>query len=198
MMKKQEKISLNIPTLLNISRIILTFVVIFMIIIDSRVSYIVVVFVIAALTDWFDGRIARRYNLVNDFGKKADMVADRFLWIGTAAAFIFIYGIRGQLEIIHGVQILLTMIREIISAPSAIVAFFYGRGFPNTRYVAKVTTFLQGFALPSIILSVYYAPWSYLSLPLSVIIGITGMISGFYYISDVQHIEERKRGRNKA
>ena len=99
MMKKQEKISLNIPTLLNISRIILTFVVIFMIIIDSRVSYIVVVFVIAALTDWFDGRIARRYNLVNDFGKKADMVADRFLWIGTAAAFIFIYGIRGQLEI---------------------------------------------------------------------------------------------------
>ena len=195
MMKKKEKISLNAPTLLNISRIILTFVVIYMIIVNSPVVAIVVVFAIAAITDWFDGRIARKYNLVNEFGKKADMVADRFLWVGTAATFIVIYGIRGQLEIIHGFQILLIMMREIISAPSAIVALFSGRGFPNARYVAKATTFLQGFVLPSIILSVHYPLWIYFSLPLSIIVGITGIVSGFYYISDVQNIEEKGRKR---
>ena len=154
--KRFEKKVLNFPTLLNISRIVLTFVVVYMIITNMPIINIVIVFSIAAITDWFDGRIARKYNIVNEFGKKADMVADRFLWIGTALAFIVIFGIRGQLQPIHGFQILLIMIREIISAPSAIVALFSGRGFPNSRYIAKITTFAQGFALPSVMLSVYY------------------------------------------
>ncbi len=196
MKHKREKSVENVitvPTLLNISRIILTFVVVYMIITDSNVIWTVVIFSIAAITDWFDGRIARRYNLVNEFGRKADMAADRFLWIGTALAFVVVFGIRGRLEIIHGVQILLIMLREIISAPSAIVAFFSGRGFPHARYVAKITTFTQGFAIPSLLLSIYYPSWIYLSLPLSIFIGIVGTISGFYYIIDVQNIQERKK-----
>ena len=75
---ENEKI-ITVPTFLNISRIILTFVVIYMIITDTKIVNIVIVFSIAALTDWFDGFIARKYGLVNEFGAKADMLADRFL-----------------------------------------------------------------------------------------------------------------------
>lgn len=190
--KNNEKIRITIPTLLNLSRVILTFVVIYMIINGSDIIHIVIVFSIAAITDYFDGKIARKYNLVSEFGAKADMLADRFLWVGTALAFIIVFGIRKQLEIIDGFQLLLIMIREIITAPSAIVAFFSGRGFPKVRYIAKVNTFAQGFALPALLLSIYYPLWVYVSFPLSVFIAIIGTISGFYYINDVQQIQDKK------
>ena len=189
---ENEKI-ITVPTFLNISRIILTFVVIYMIITDTKIVNIVIVFSIAALTDWFDGFIARKYGLVNEFGAKADMLADRFLWIGTAVTFVAVFGIKGRLEIINGIQVLLIMSREIISAPSAVAAFFEGGLFPHTRYVAKITTFMQGFAIPSLILGVYYPNWIYLSLPLSIFTGISGTISGLYYIRDVNELQKVTR-----
>lgn len=51
------------------------------------------VFVVAILTDIADGRIARKYNLVTDFGKLWDPVADKAL---TGAAFVSL-GILGEL-----------------------------------------------------------------------------------------------------
>ena len=195
--KRKKSNNITIPTILNIARIVLTFVVVYMIITERSITYTVVVFAVAAITDWFDGRIARKYNLVSDFGRKADMLADRFLWIGTAFAFLAVFGIRGQLNIIHGIQLLLIMSREIISAPSAIVAFFSGKGFPHARYVAKITTFTQGFALPALMLSIYYPVWENLAFPLSILLGIVGTASGFYYIADVQRIEDRKTSKKE-
>ena len=115
---------LNIPTFLNVARIVLTFVISYMIVVDSSIVSIVSVFVIAAVTDWLDGYIARKYKMTNEFGRKADMFADRFLWIGTALTLVFVFGIRGRLEAIHGLQILFIMTREIISAPFAMAALF--------------------------------------------------------------------------
>lgn len=48
-------------------------------------SAALVFFVIAAITDWLDGEIARRRNLVSDFGKLMDPLADKVM---VAAAFI--------------------------------------------------------------------------------------------------------------
>ncbi len=193
MKKKVENDKIiTIPTFLNISRIILTFIVIYMIIIDSKIINIVIVFAIAALTDWFDGFIARKYGLVNEFGAKSDMLADRFLWVGTSVALFVVFGLRERLDILHGVQLLLIMIREIITAPSAIAAFFEGGLFPRARYIAKVTTLIQGFAIPALMLSVFYPKWIYLSLPLSVFLGISGTISGLYYMKDVQENRGRR------
>lgn len=205
-MKKENKGTaekiITVPTIITILRIILTFVVIYMIITDAGVISIVIVFSIAAFSDWLDGTIARKFNMTSEFGAKADMLADRFLWMGTALAFLFIWGIRGQLEIIQGVQLLLIMSREIITAPIAIIAFFSKGLFPKVRYQGKVTTFIQGFALPALILSVIYPSWIYLSLPLSMLLGIMGIISAIHYMKDVQKMLEEKnertwRGQNK-
>lgn len=184
---------LNLPTFLNVSRIILTFVISYMIVVDSRIILIVSVFAFAAITDWLDGYFARKFKLTNDFGRKADMFADRFLWIGTSVTLVFVFGIKGRLEAIHGLQILLIMTREIISAPFALAGLFSGSVFPPTRYIAKVTTFVQGFALPSLMLSIFYPIWFYVSLPLSLIIGVAGAISGLHYIHDLEILRERKK-----
>jgi len=174
--KKELSIFRHIPNILTISRIILTFVIVYFIFTRKHIFTIISVFIIAALTDFFDGILARKFSWQSEFGRQADMIADRFLWVGTALAFFASYGIFDNLDWQHGLQLLFIMSREIISAPFAIISFFAGKPIPQARYIAKVTTLLQGFALPALILSTIYPIWGYLSWPLSVVIAVTGFI----------------------
>ncbi len=176
----------NIPTFLNILRIVLTLVIIYMIITNKSIISIVVVFIIAAITDFFDGKIARAYKLVNPFGAKADMLADRILWVSVALCMLIVFGMKGYLKPVHALQLIFIMSREIIAAPSTISYLAFGEKiFPSARYIAKLTTFLQGFAFPCLMLSLFYPIWFYASLPLSMAVLITGTISGFFYIRDL-------------
>jgi len=131
-MKKETKEELSIlrhiPNLLTISRILLTFVVAYLILTQNKLSLIVVVFVIAALTDYFDGVLARKFNWTSEFGRKADIIADRFLWIGTALSFFI--AMRDVLTWKTGLQLAFIMSREIITAPFALVSFFGGKSIP--------------------------------------------------------------------
>ena len=87
---------MNLPNKITISRIALIVVMIIGILVlacipDFRVQpignssvnpvYLVIciIFIIAALTDMLDGKIARKYNLVSDFGKFLDPIADKLL-----------------------------------------------------------------------------------------------------------------------
>lgn len=181
----------NLPTGLNALRIVLTFVVIYMIISEKSIIWTVVVFSIAAITDFLDGKIARKMKLVNPFGAKADMVADRVLWVFVAITMFSFYGSSGKMQGIHIFQLLIMMSREIIAAPLAIASVILGTTvFPDARYIAKITTFLQGFAFPSLMLSLFYPVWIYVSIPLSAIILVTGIISGFLYIKDLRKLNK--------
>ncbi len=68
-------------------RIILTPIFMLTMIIDFPFHYLValILFIVASLTDYFDGHIARSRGLVTDFGKFVDPIADKML---TTAAFI--------------------------------------------------------------------------------------------------------------
>ncbi len=83
---------LNLPNKLTVLRLILVpiFVVIMMVS-DALWATItgLVLFIFASLTDMWDGKIARKNNLVTDFGKFMDPLADKFMVIG--ALFIILY-----------------------------------------------------------------------------------------------------------
>ncbi|MCP4179393.1 MAG: CDP-diacylglycerol--glycerol-3-phosphate 3-phosphatidyltransferase [bacterium] len=77
---------MNLPNKLTVSRIILVFIVLILANVYYKFSqptaYIiqiiaVIITVIAAYTDLLDGQIARKYNMVSDFGKLMDPLADK-------------------------------------------------------------------------------------------------------------------------
>ncbi len=78
-------------------------------------------FALTSLTDMLDGKIARARNLITNFGKFMDPVADKFMVIGTFLALLFrmmnpdIYGVRYQTVfiIIYFVSVLLVIFREL-------------------------------------------------------------------------------------
>jgi len=90
---------MNIANKLTIFRIILTLAIIILllfpfyainidfktylvdgkILVDSKYIIAGIIFIIAALTDFVDGFIARKYNMVTDFGKLMDAIADKVL-----------------------------------------------------------------------------------------------------------------------
>lgn len=78
---------MNTPNKLTVARIIATPVFMAAMLIDMPFKYIVslLLFSAAALTDFIDGRMARRLNIVTNFGKFLDPLADKML---TTAAFL--------------------------------------------------------------------------------------------------------------
>jgi len=78
---------MNLPNKLTLGRIVLAFLFLATLALDFPFSKncALFIFVIAALTDWIDGEIARRYKLETNFGRLMDPLADKIL---TAAAFI--------------------------------------------------------------------------------------------------------------
>ena len=85
--KEQTKEPLNLPNRLTIARVILIpFFMIFLIfpILPEVWTRIVsaAIFILASITDMLDGMIARRFNLVTDFGKFLDPLADKLLVFG--------------------------------------------------------------------------------------------------------------------
>ena len=83
---------MNLPNKLTVLRLILVpiFVVVMMVSSALWASAVgLILFIIASLTDMLDGKIARKYNLVTDFGKFMDPLADKFMVIG--AMFVILY-----------------------------------------------------------------------------------------------------------
>ena len=109
---------LNLPNQITIARLILS-VSVFVLIPLGYFWSALVCFSIAAGTDWLDGYIARKYNLVTKLGRILDPFADKFLICG-----VFIYlaaeptsGIAAWMAVVVvGRELLVTVIRSLLEA----------------------------------------------------------------------------------
>ena len=83
---------MNLPNKLTVLRLCLVPVFVVIMMVSNAVWASVtglLLFIIASLTDMLDGKIARKYNLITDFGKFMDPLADKFMVIG--AMFVILY-----------------------------------------------------------------------------------------------------------
>ncbi len=85
---------MNTPNKLTLARMIATPVFMAVMLIAFPYHYVIslVLFIAASLTDMIDGKMARKYNMVTDFGKFMDPLADKMLTTSAYLGFMFVYG----------------------------------------------------------------------------------------------------------
>ena len=101
---------MNIANKLTISRIILTFVFMFFLLYFQGFwpkALSLSIFIFAALSDFFDGRIAKEKNMVTDFGRLMDPIADKVLVLAAFLAFV-------QMQLVNSVMVIIIIFREIL------------------------------------------------------------------------------------
>lgn len=144
-------------------------------------------FIIASITDSIDGKIARKHNLVTDFGKFLDPVADKLL---VAAAIIALVA-RGSLSgwfaaIILGRELLITGFRMVVSQKGVVVAAnMWGKW--KTVFQTVAISFLL-FEIKFQQLFAWYPAPVTIGDVLMVIAVILTVISGVIYIKDNFHL----------
>ena len=148
---------MNLPNKLTVLRLCLVPVIILFGMlpeawIPAYISYTVcaVIFIGTAITDMLDGKIARKYNLITDFGKFLDPVADKFMVIGTM--FVILYKFENlrtvmvfALLIVVFRELAVTSMRLVVSTGQSIVVAANNLGKLKTvlQIVAISTVFLE-------------------------------------------------------
>ena len=117
----------------------------------------VVIFGLAAFSDWLDGQIARRWELQTDFGRIVDPFADKVTVCGT---FVMLVPLSGSQVAAWMVVVILA--RELLV--DGLRGFAESRGvkFPS-MYIGKVKMFLQSICLGWILLTManfQHLPWA--------------------------------------
>ena len=81
---------MNLPNLLTLARILLVPIFVVVYIVPGPSTYLIAsaLFALAAFTDWLDGYLARRFNLVSNFGKLMDALTDKILIVGMYVALL--------------------------------------------------------------------------------------------------------------
>lgn len=80
--------------------------------INLQLLILLIIFILASITDFLDGKIARKYNLVTNFGKFMDPLADKLLVMSTMIAILEL-GIFEAFDISFGFIITIILAREL-------------------------------------------------------------------------------------
>ena len=203
------KLAFSPPNQLTFLRILLTPVFLaFLFSADPLLRQLsLVVFVVAMLTDWYDGWVARRWGYVTRWGTFLDPLADKV--VTSAALIAFIY-----LDLVPSWTVWVIVIRDIVITFLRSYAELKRKPFDTTR-LAKTKTFLQ-FALIYYILLAYIArdteyfrsrfgvlldhllDQSLLYASMVVIAAITLLTGGLYVIGNWATVRELYESSNRA
>lgn len=145
----------KLPNWLTFLRLVLIPVFIFFLVDPSRMSLNVaaVIFVLAAVTDYADGIIARRYAAVTDFGKLFDPLADKIL---VMAALVMLVSVRDDscVSFVPGWMVVLILAREFWVTGLRAYAAKDGN-IVAAKSGGKVKSFLQMIAILALLLHDY-------------------------------------------
>ena len=137
---KKKEIKRQIPNLLTLSRGLAPIVII-PAILFNKLYFVIILLIIFALTDFLDGKIARKYNLVSEFGVKLDAVCDKIFAISLIIPAIINHGI-----------FIFNFVMQIAISYTNLLSYTKGNN-PRSTIIGKIKT-----ALLSLTLILAYIP----------------------------------------
>lgn len=149
---------MNLPNKLTMFRVILIpFFVVFMLVdittVDKWIA--LVIFIVASLTDLLDGRIARKYNLVTNFGKFMDPLADKLLVCSALICLVELEKLPAWMVIvIIAREFIISGFRLIASDNDVVIAASYWGKFKTTFQMVMICLLIADIAAISVITNV--------------------------------------------
>ncbi|HAM71849.1 MAG TPA: CDP-diacylglycerol--glycerol-3-phosphate 3-phosphatidyltransferase [Verrucomicrobiales bacterium] len=133
---------MNLPNKLTVSRFLLTVVLLIVLFtaIPFNETVALLLFAVASVTDWLDGAIARKRNLITNFGILMDPLADKIL---TCSVFIAFVG-RGYMSawmvvIIVSRELAITGLRLLAASRNLVLA---AEGFGKHKTISQIVAIL--------------------------------------------------------
>lgn len=189
---------MNLPNKLTISRMVMipVFIALFYVQFIGHYFVALAVFAIACLTDLFDGKIARKYNLVTNLGKFLDPIADKVLVLSALVVMltvpeIFTVGLGDWALIVAGCGVALILAREIIvsgfrmvaaSTGMVIAADIFGKYKTTTQDIA-IVILLIGAGVCELTDHIAGSIINYIGLGFFAISVVLTIISGINYLA---------------
>lgn len=188
---------MNLPNKLTISRMVMIpiFIAFFYVHFIGHYFVALAVFAIASLTDLFDGKIARKYNLVTNLGKFLDPIADKVLVLSALVVMltvpeIFTTGLGSWALIVAGCGVAIILAREIIvsgfrmvaaSTGIVIAADIFGK-YKTTAQDIAIVILLIGAGVCELTDHIVGAIINYIGLGFFAVSVILTIISGINYL----------------
>lgn len=193
---------MNLPNKLTMLRIMLVplFVAAMLIPFPLHNLAALLIFAIASITDMFDGRIARERNLVTDFGKFADPLADKILVLAAMLCFVQ----NGLCDCVAVIIVLLrefavTSIRLIAAAKGEVVAAnIWGKVKTVTQMTAIIAILVMqsvldimtfaNVAIPSLLPGVFFCAGEvliWISTIFAIISGVIYLKQNWKFIEEI-------------
>lgn len=147
------------------------------------------IYAITALTDMLDGKIARKYGLVTDFGKFIDPLADKFMVLASMIAILALMFMEGQTTVaLYFVWVVLvillrelgvTSLRLVVAGKKGIVvaAGMFGKIKTVTQMAGTVLILLEPILLPAAVADAHVVAYVCMAIML-----ITTVFSGLDYL----------------
>jgi len=142
---------MNLPNKLTVLRMIM--IVPFVVLLLSGYDWIaLVLFIMASLTDMLDGKIARKYNLVTNFGKFMDPLADKLLVCSALIALVEMGRIPAWIVIIiMGREFIISGFRTIASDNGVVIAASYWGKFKTVFQMIMVCMMIANIGVLSLL-----------------------------------------------
>jgi len=128
---------MNLPNLLTLSRIGFAAIIVYLLMLNTLAgnAWAAVFFVIASITDFFDGYLAKKQGLVSDFGKIMDPIADKVLMLS-------IFTVLANIGLIQWWMVALIAVREVAVTVDRLWAMTHGY-VSAAEQLGKIKTVLQ-------------------------------------------------------
>ncbi len=191
---------MNLPNKLTLSRLVLT--VAFLVVMFSQVRFYetvaLLLFSVASITDYYDGKIARRDKLITNFGILMDPLADKILVCSAFIAFVGLRGSNGKpwmeawmVVIIVARELAITGLRLLAASKNLVLA---AEGFGKHKTISQIVAIIAILVFHSYRewgalgrytfgLEIFGTPWINWFMPLAIWVSVAlTFISGALYL----------------